>query len=120
VLKIAVFCLKALHLAILLFSLSGWLLPANLLWIYVLWIPAMVVQWQLNQGTCLLTNLENFLVPAARKEKPQQQGQLIKSLFLLCCDCVPGDRALKYLVYVTLGACWSIGCLRWYFDRASN
>jgi hypothetical protein len=48
VLKIAVFVLKALHLAILLFSLTGWLLPAGLLWVYTIWIPAMVVQWQLR------------------------------------------------------------------------
>ena len=109
-----IFLLKILHISVLIFTLIGWLLPHEWLWMYLLWIPLIVIQWQLNQGTCILTNLENYLVGETDKPKSQQQGQFVKSLFLKLCGFVPADRVLKYLIYFTIFCCWSIAGLKFY------
>lgn len=106
--KLIIVLLKILHIAVLIFTLIGWLLPDQWLWVYLIWIPLMVIQWQLNQGTCILTNLENYLVGESDRPKSQQQGQFVKSLFLNLCGFVPTDRVLKNLIYFTIFCCWDI------------
>lgn len=105
--------LKVLHLAILLFTLIGWLLPQNLLLVYLVWIPMMFIQWQFNQGTCILTNIENWLL-GEKQQKQEQQGQFIKSLWQQICGQVPSDKVLRYVVNGTIWLCWLLACLRWY------
>ncbi|NEO58754.1 MAG: DUF2784 family protein [Okeania sp. SIO3B5] len=112
--RLIVFLLKILHTSVLIFTLTGWLLPNKLLLIYLVWIPLMVIQWQLNQGTCILTNLENYLVGETNKQKSEQQGQFVKSLFLNLCGFVPADNFLKYLIDCTIFSCWCVGSYRFY------
>ncbi|NES76889.1 MULTISPECIES: hypothetical protein [unclassified Okeania] len=112
--KLIVFLLKILHTSVLIFTLTGWLLPNKLLLIYLVWIPLMVIQWQLNQETCILTNQENYLLGETNKQKSEQQGQFVKSLFLNLCGFVPADNFLKYLIYFTIFSCWSIGGYKFY------
>ncbi len=112
--KLMTFFMKILHIAILILNLTGWLLPHKWLWIYLIWIPLMIIQWQLNQGTCVLTNLENYLVGEINRPKSQQQGQFIKSLFLKLCGFTPSDTVLKYLIYLTIFCCWSFAFWRYY------
>ena len=51
-----------LHLAILLFIVFGWALPVPaLLVFYLVFVPAVVLQWQFNKGSCLLNNVESLL-----------------------------------------------------------
>jgi hypothetical protein len=51
-----------LHLAIMIFIVFGWALPApGLLVFYLIFLPAVVLQWQFNKGSCLLNNVESLL-----------------------------------------------------------
>ena len=98
--------MKCLHVSILFFVLLGWIIPGQF-WriVHLIFIPAMILQWQFNQGTCLLTNIENKL-RGETPEKQRQQGQLIKSLLGKCFDPLPSDRTLKKLVYGIIIASW--------------
>jgi len=102
---------KYLHLALLLFVLFGWLAPKPALYIHVLTIPLMICQWRFNRGTCLLTNLENWL----RKKKvhdEQEQGQFIKSILIRFCNPLPSDRKIKTGLYTVIWTSFTLSCLR--------
>ncbi|MEL7034897.1 MAG: DUF2784 family protein [Cyanobacteria bacterium J06592_8] len=97
---------KLIHILILFFVIFGWLIPSQL-WriIHLIFIPAMILQWQFNQGTCILTNLENKL-RGETAQKQQQQGQFIKGLLGKCCQPLPSDRTLKNVIYGMITTSW--------------
>ncbi|MEB3283607.1 MAG: DUF2784 family protein [Lyngbya sp.] len=101
-----IFLTKCLHFLILFFVVFGWIIPSQF-WrvIHLLFVPAMILQWQFNQGTCLLTNLENKL-RGETSEKQQQQGQFIKSLLERCFNPLPSDETLKKGVYGIIITSW--------------
>jgi hypothetical protein len=55
------FCF-VLHFVVMIFILTGWLVPWRALLIaYLVFIPAMCVQWKMNNGACILNNLEGWV-----------------------------------------------------------
>jgi hypothetical protein len=51
----------ALHAAIIVYVLLGWLVPARVaLYIYLLVLPLIVLQWVLNGGSSIINNFENL------------------------------------------------------------
>jgi len=111
--EILIQIIKRVHLAVLLFVLLGWTLPwkAALL-AHIITIPLVVLQWRFNNGTCLLTNLENF-VRGGAPPKSTQQGQFIKSLLKFFCDPLPPDHKIKIGLYAVIWSAWSVSVLRW-------
>ncbi|NMF82444.1 DUF2784 family protein [Nodosilinea sp. P-1105] len=104
--------LKGLHLIILVFSVAGWAAPfPTVWWVHGIFVPLMVGQWQINQGTCWLTNVENFL-RGDSKAKSQQQGQFIKGILGRCFDPIPSDATLKRLIYGILALSWGLSVVR--------
>ena len=75
-------------------------------------IPLMVLQWQLNKGTCLLTNLENFLLDE-KVERSEQQGQFIKGLLAKFCKEIPSDTWIKFGLYGIVLLSWTTSWLRY-------
>ena len=110
--QFALISLKAFHLLTLIFTVFGWLVPIPLAWkIHLVLVPLTIGQWWLNEGTCILTNLENWLrgeVP----DKSEQQGQFIKSLLGLCCQPLPSDRTIKIGIYGVMGTAWMLSALQ--------
>ncbi|WP_413165186.1 DUF2784 family protein [Capilliphycus salinus ALCB114379] len=88
------------------FVLFGWIIPSQF-WriIHLIFVPVMIIQWQFNQGTCLLTNLENKL-RGETSQKQQQQGQFIKSIVGKCFNPLPSDDTLKKGVYGIIFTSW--------------
>lgn len=110
--RLAIAALKFLHLSVLLFIILGWLLPQPLwLQIHLAIVPLTILQWQFNQGTCILTNLENALRGEV-KNRQEQQGQFIKGLLGRCYNPLPSDRAIKRTIYLIMGLAWTISALR--------
>lgn len=111
-LQLAIRLLKALHLVSLLFLLFGFLSPLrSILWLHLLFVPGVVLQWRLNRGTCLLTNLENRL-SGTGIQKSRQQGQFIKGILRLCFDPLPPDPVIKFWLYALIWSSWSATLLR--------
>ena len=89
----------------LLFMVFGWLLPGkDVLKVHIAFVPLVIIQWQLNNGTCLLTNAENLL-SREKRDRNQQQGQFIKGVLGRFMKELPTDSQIKILVYaLILGA----------------
>ena len=104
--------LKYLHLATVLFLLLGALSnQPTLLAAHVLLVPLVMLQWRLNDGTCILTNLENKL-QHAEKPKNEQQGQFIKGLLAKVCKELPSDQKIKFWLYAILWTGWSVSFIK--------
>jgi hypothetical protein len=50
--------LSVLHLASTFFLLFGCLVPQKFLWVHVLFWPLVFLHWQLNNGNCIVTDLQ--------------------------------------------------------------
>jgi hypothetical protein len=100
---------------ILFFVLFGWIIPSQS-WriIHLIFVPVMIIQWQFNQGSCLLTNIENKL-RGETSEKQQQQGQFIKSLWIKCFNSLPSDQTLKKWVYGIILTSWFLSATALFF-----
>jgi len=51
-----------LHLAVMVYFISGWLAPwRGALIFYLVFVPGVALQWQFNADACALNNLESWL-----------------------------------------------------------
>ena len=52
----------AFHFAVMIYIVAGWLVPWRpALVFYLLFIPAIYMQWQVNKDACVLNNIEGWL-----------------------------------------------------------
>ena len=110
----AIRLIKWVHLAVLVFVLFGWALPGPTVWlVHGIFVPIMIVQWWVNDGTCILTNLENW-VAGKKKEKDEEQGQFVKGLLSKCFDPLPSDEKIKVGLYGVLIISCSLSWLRYF------
>lgn len=118
---------QAIHILVLVFVLSGWLLPfPPWLWAHVFFIPLLILHWRTNQNQCFLTQLEARLKedsesmmsfegasPAGLSmpmRRPQvEEGHFIKSLWKKVFGRVPSDQALEAIIYGLMAICWTLG-----------
>jgi hypothetical protein len=51
-----------LHFAVLIYVVIGWLVPWHVaLLFYLVFVPAVALQWQFNKNSCVLNNLESLI-----------------------------------------------------------
>ncbi len=112
--KLAVTLNRLLHIAVIGYILLGAFLSwgSPLRW-YPLFTILVMVQWKLNQGTCLLTNLENFLLKK-KKAKSEQQGESVKKIISLCFNPLPTDDKIRRGLYGLLFFFIAIALMRLY------
>lgn len=75
------FCF-VLHFLPLIFIVSGWLSPwRGLLIFYLVFLPAIFLQWKLNKSTCVLNNIES-LIRTGRWRNPgnREEGAWLRTL----------------------------------------
>ncbi|HET7335290.1 MAG TPA: hypothetical protein VFI93_09240 [Rhizomicrobium sp.] len=52
----------ALHFAVMLYLIFGWLAPVRgALFVYLAFVPGVMIQWQFNKNACVLNNLESLI-----------------------------------------------------------
>jgi hypothetical protein len=52
----------AFHFAVMIYIVAGWLVPWRpALVFYLLFVPAIYMQWQVNKDACVLNNIEGWL-----------------------------------------------------------
>ncbi len=71
-----------LHFAVMIFILAGWAIPlAPLLVFYLVFIPAVAIQWQFNKNSCVLNNIESLLrFGRWRAEQNAEEGAWLMTL----------------------------------------
>ncbi|MFL6690826.1 MAG: hypothetical protein ACJ8IR_11665 [Alphaproteobacteria bacterium] len=70
------------HFLPLLYALTGWLAPDHTwLIVYLIFIPALFLQWKLNKGACVLNNIES-LIRSGRWRNPanREEGAWLRTL----------------------------------------
>jgi len=70
------------HFLPLLYALTGCLAPGRTwLIVYLVFLPAMFLQWKLNRGTCVLNNIES-LIRTGRWRNPanREEGAWLRTL----------------------------------------
>lgn len=102
-----------LHLAILAYILTGWLLPGQL-GFYLVFLPAMAVHWRLNAATCLINNLET-LVRTGRWRDPASldEGAWIANQIEAACGIRLTRLQNNLLTHAVLAGLWALAFWHW-------
>jgi hypothetical protein len=103
---------QALHIAILIYILTGWALPGVV--IYVIAVPLMGLHWPLNRNTCVINNLES-LIRTGRWRDPAnlEEGAWLRMLVKTRIGWDLSPRLVDRLSYIALAALWGLGL--WHF-----
>jgi len=113
--NILLFIIRTAHFLALLFIVFGWLSwSKTFLLMHIIFVPIVIVQWVLNDGTCFLTNLENFILAKEINPK-EEQGQFIKLLLSRCFNPLPSDQKIKFTIYAVMWTSCGISLSRWLF-----
>ena len=104
------------HMAVGAFVLGGWLITsAEGLLFYLLLLPAMAIQWAVNQGSCVINNIETWL--RTGRWRDQENGEDGRYLMMLC-DWLfttrPDPMALDLLSYSVVLVLWLLGLDHFY------
>jgi hypothetical protein len=103
----------ALHLGIMLFITLGWAMPqSGVLIVYLVFLPAVVAQWQFNKNSCVLNNLESLLRTGRWRDADNpEEGAWFQGLVrsVLGLDLKPAH--LDAFVRVVLVLFWGLGLI---------
>jgi hypothetical protein len=103
-----------LHFAILLYIVFGWLAPWHgVLVFYVVFLPAVAVQWLFNKNSCVLNNLES-LIRAGRWRDPEnaEEGAWLLTLARNTLNIKATPAQMDAFIYVVLALLWALGLAR--------
>ncbi|MDB2447303.1 DUF2784 family protein [bacterium] len=100
--------LGLLHFAVLLFLLFGWVSTNNnVLMTHIFTVLLIMLQWKLNDGTCLLTNLEHYLkrkfgIADTEEKVSKEEEERFTEKLLSKIGLKLTDMQLKVLIYSLL------------------
>jgi hypothetical protein len=113
--KILVSSLRGIHNAVLIFVIFGWALPFDSIRLFhLIFLPLMILQWWINQGTCYLTNIENWIL-GKKIAKSDQDSQFIRSLISKITHKQPTRKQMGLIIYGVVVLSWSLSAL-FYFN----
>jgi hypothetical protein len=100
-----------LHLVILALIMLGWSAPwRGVLIFYLIFIPATVLHWKLNNDACILNNLENrlrFGVWRAPERNPEE-GAWLRTLIKNTTGIALGRGAMDAVIYSAMALFWCL------------
>jgi hypothetical protein len=102
-----------LHLAIMFAIVFGWLAPwKGALTVYVIFLPAVFVQWLLNKNACVLNNFES-LIRTGRWRDPgnEEEGAWFLTLARDTLGIQATPAQMDLFIYAVLAVLWSLGLL---------
>jgi hypothetical protein len=101
----------ALHFAVMIYIVTGWLLPfgASLIF-YLCFLPLVAVQWQFKRNSCVLNNMES-LIRSGRWRDPnnKEEGAWLQTLALNVTGILFKPWQMDAFTYFILGLLWSAG-----------
>ena len=98
-----------LHFAVMIYIVSGWLLPLDgALIFYMCFLPAVAVQWQFNKNSCVLNNIET-LMRSGRWRDPnnREEGAWLQNLALKLTGILFKPWQIDVFTYFILLVFWS-------------
>ena len=101
-----------LHLAFLAFITLGWLSPSRpLLIAYLVFLPAVMLHWQLNGGACALNNIENWLRYRRWRapERNPEEGAWLRTLAQSWTGMALTKAKMDAFIYSAMALFWLLG-----------
>lgn len=101
----------ALHFGAMVFIALGWMIPqAGVLLFYLLFLPAVVVQWRFNKNSCVLNNIESFIRTGRWRDPGNaEEGAWLLGLVRSALRLELKAAQLDALVYLALAGFWGLG-----------
>ena len=100
--------LSALHLAVMVYVLVGWMSDSRIaLLLYLLFLPALALQWLFNRGSSLLSNVESYLrTDHWRDPRNQDEGALLQNLVASATGLRASQAQIMTVVYSLMFLLW--------------
>lgn len=100
-----------LHFAVMLFIISGWLIPSvGVLLFYLGFLPLVFLHWKLNKDACMLNNIENWLRDGKwRNPKNREEGAWLVTLINDVTHLGITPKQMNYITYAVLAVLWFLG-----------
>jgi hypothetical protein len=101
-----------LHLAILAFIVLGWILSNRAaLIVYLVFLPATVLHWQMNGGACALNNLENWLRYRRWRapDRNPEEGAWLRTLLKNLTGIALTKGSMDVVIYAVMAFLWGLG-----------
>ena len=106
--------LRAIHYAALAFGAAGWAIPVKgVLIVYLIFLPALAIQWRLNQDSCLLDNLESWLRHGRFRAGPANpnEGAFLANLVHRVFAIRVHEPLASQLIYIAMGVFFLLGAV---------
>jgi hypothetical protein len=102
-----------LHMALVFFGLLGWIVPqSNWLIAHLVFIPALLLTWQLNQCTCPLNNLETWLTTGRwRNPANVEEGGFLRGIAARYLGLELSEAVMNRIIYIAMVVVWSLSWL---------
>ncbi|HEX2593152.1 MAG TPA: hypothetical protein VHL34_16750 [Rhizomicrobium sp.] len=99
------------HFAVMIFILAGWAVPlAPVLVFYLVFIPAVAIQWQFNKNSCVLNNIESYLRYGTwRAEQNAEEGAWLMTLIKNVTGVQLKPWHIDVITYGIMGSLWFAG-----------
>ena len=103
------FC-HALHMALVIFVLVGWLIPVTtLLQLHIAFVPLLVVTWALNGNSCPLNNMETLLTKGVwRDDTNREEGSFLVVVVEKYLGLHPTQRQMDLVTYALMAVAWAL------------
>jgi hypothetical protein len=100
-----------LHFAVMIFIVTGWLVPLDAVLIfYLCFLPAVAVQWQFNKNSCILNNVESLMRSGQwRDPNNREEGAWLQTLALKATGILFKPWQIDVFTYFILLVFWSAG-----------
>jgi hypothetical protein len=100
-----------LHFAVMIYIVAGWLVPLHVaLLFYLVFLPAVAVQWQFNKNSCVLNNIESMIRSGQwRDPHNKEEGAWLLTLARNVTGIAFQPWQIDALTYALLVVLWGAG-----------
>jgi hypothetical protein len=102
-----------LHMALVFFGLLGWIVPqTHWLIAHLIFIPGLLLTWQLNQCACPINNLETWLTTGRwRNPSNAEEGGFLRGVAARYLDLELSEATMNRIIYIAMVAVWGLSGL---------
>ena len=100
--------LQLLHWFVVGYSMLGWL-PDSRFWliVYLIWLPALNVQWYFNNNSCIINNVESYLRSGKwRDDSNPEEGAFIHTALTKITGLNIPENAFDIFMRFVMAALW--------------